>query len=110
MAKSEAGAAKIFAREAHLRSILETVPDAMVVIDSAGSILSFSAAAERMFGYAEAEVVGKNVKMLMPSPYHGEHDRYLAPDIERATALVTNGSLSRVFRTLPGLPALWTPV
>lgn len=38
-----------------------------------------------------------------------EHDRYLAPDIERATALVTNGSLSRVFRTLPGLPALWTP-
>jgi histidine ammonia-lyase len=39
-----------------------------------------------------------------------EHDRYLAPDIERATALVTNGSLSRVFRTLPGLPALWIPV
>jgi histidine ammonia-lyase len=39
-----------------------------------------------------------------------DHDRYLAPDIERATALVTNGSLSRVFRTLPGLPALWTPV
>ena len=38
-----------------------------------------------------------------------EHDRYLAPDIERATALVTNGSLSRVFRTLPGLPALWIP-
>ena len=36
-------------------------------------------------------------------------DRYLAPDIERATALVTNGSLSRVFRTLPGLPALWIP-
>jgi histidine ammonia-lyase len=39
-----------------------------------------------------------------------DRDRYLAPDIERATALVTNGSLSRVFRTLPGLPALWTPV
>jgi histidine ammonia-lyase len=38
-----------------------------------------------------------------------DRDRYLAPDIERATALVTNGSLSRVFRTLPGLPALWTP-
>jgi histidine ammonia-lyase len=37
------------------------------------------------------------------------HDRYLAPDIERATALVTDGSLSRVFRTLRGLPALWTP-
>ena len=38
-----------------------------------------------------------------------DQDRYLAPDIERATALVTNGSLSRVFRTLPGLPALWIP-
>ena len=38
-----------------------------------------------------------------------DHDRYLAPDIERATALVTDGSLSRVFRTLRGLPALWTP-
>jgi len=37
------------------------------------------------------------------------HDRYLAPDIEAATALVTDGALSRVFRTLPGLPALWTP-
>jgi len=36
-------------------------------------------------------------------------DRYLAPDIERATQLVLDGSLSRVFRTLPGLPALWTP-
>jgi histidine ammonia-lyase len=39
-----------------------------------------------------------------------ESDRYLAPDIERATELVTHGALSRVFRTLSGLPALWTPV
>ena len=38
------------------------------------------------------------------------HDRYLAPDIERATALVADGSLARILRTLPGLPALWTPV
>ena len=37
-------------------------------------------------------------------------DRYIAPDIEAATALVRDGSLSRLFRTLPGLPALWTPV
>ena len=56
--------------EAHLRSILATVPDAMVVIDEAGLILSFSAAAEKMFGYSEDEVAGKNVKMLMPSPGH----------------------------------------
>jgi two-component system sensor kinase FixL len=63
--------------EAHLRSILATVPDAMVVIDEAGSILSFSAAAEKMFGYSEDEVVGRNVKMLMPSPDRERHDQYL---------------------------------
>jgi two-component system sensor kinase FixL len=63
--------------EAHLRSILATVPDAMVVIDEAGSILSFSAAAEKMFGYSEDDVVGRNVKMLMPSPDRERHDQYL---------------------------------
>jgi two-component system sensor kinase FixL len=63
--------------EAHLRSILATVPDAMVVIDEAGLILSFSAAAETMFGYSESDVVGQNVKMLMPSPDRERHDQYL---------------------------------
>src|SRR6476469_10069944 len=63
--------------EAHLRSILATVPDAMVVIDEAGLILSFSAAAEKMFGYSESEVVGENVKMLMPNPDRDRHDQYL---------------------------------
>ena len=69
--------------EAHLRSILATVPDAMVVIDARGLILSFSAAAERMFGYSEAEVLGENVSMLMPSPDRERHDGYL--DHYRAT-------------------------
>ena len=64
-------------REEHLRSILATVPDAMVLIDEIGSIISFSAAAEKMFGYAEAEVVGENVSMLMPSPDRERHDAYL---------------------------------
>lgn len=64
--------------EAHLRSILATVPDAMVVIDEAGLILTFSAAAEKMFGYSEQEVLGRNVSMLMPSPDRERHDRYLA--------------------------------
>src|SRR5690242_15254836 len=63
--------------EAHLRSILATVPDAMVVIDEVGSIVSFSAAAEKMFGYSEVEVIGKNVKMLMPNPDRDRHDQYL---------------------------------
>jgi two-component system sensor kinase FixL len=64
-------------REAHLRSILETVPDAMVVIDEAGLIQDFSHAAERLFGWTAAEVAGRNVSMLMPSPYREEHDSYL---------------------------------
>jgi two-component system sensor kinase FixL len=63
--------------EEHLRSILATVPDAMILIDEQGIILSFSAAAEKMFGFAESEVVGENVSMLMPSPDRERHDGYL---------------------------------
>lgn len=65
-------------REAHLRSILDTVPDAMVVIDEAGRIQSFSSTAERLFGYSAQEIAGQNVSLLMPSPYRGHHDQYLA--------------------------------
>jgi two-component system, LuxR family, sensor kinase FixL len=65
------------AREAHLASILETVPDAMIVIAEDGIVQSFSSAAERLFGYTAPEVIGKNIKMLMPSPYRESHDDYL---------------------------------
>lgn len=65
------------AREVHLQSILDTVPDAMIVIDERGTVQSFSAAAERLFGYTRAEMLGKNVKLLMPSPYREGHDAYL---------------------------------
>src|SRR5688572_7365716 len=68
---------RVFAREAHLRSILETIPDAMIVIDEQGHILSFSAAAERMFGYSESELLNENVSTLMPSPDRERHDSYL---------------------------------
>lgn len=64
-------------REAHLSSILDTVPEAMIVIDEAGIMQSFSSAAERLFGYSAAEALGKNVKMLMPSPYRESHDGYV---------------------------------
>lgn len=63
--------------ENHLRSILSTVPDAMIVIDERGIMMSFSSAAERLFGYSQAEVVGSNVNMLMPSPDRERHDGYL---------------------------------
>ena len=65
-------------REAHVKSILDSIPEAMIVIDERGVIQSFSAAAERQFGYAAAEAIGTNVKILMPSPYRESHDDYLA--------------------------------
>jgi PAS domain S-box-containing protein len=65
-------------REARLRSILETAPDAIITIDERGIVQSFSAAAERLFGYAPGEVIGRNVKMLMPAPHRENHDDYLA--------------------------------
>lgn len=65
-------------REAHLTSILATVPDSMVVIDEVGSVTSFSSAAEDLFGYGASEVIGRNVRMLLPSPYREEHDRYIS--------------------------------
>ena len=64
-------------REAHLESILATVPDAMIVIDEHGVMQSFSAAAERQFGWTATEVVGRNVSLLMPNPYRDAHDGYL---------------------------------
>ena len=64
-------------REAHLQSVLDTVPDAMVVIDTGGIMQSFSATAERLFGYSAAEAIGQNVSILMPSPYKKQHDGYL---------------------------------
>ncbi|MDD3447392.1 MAG: PAS domain S-box protein, partial [Zavarzinia sp.] len=65
------------ANTGRLRSILDTVPDAMVVIDRKGVMQSFSAAAERLFGWSAAEAVGRNVSLLMPDPYAHAHDGYL---------------------------------
>ena len=65
------------AREAHLQSILDTVPEAMIVIDERGVIQSFSSAAERLFGLRAAEALGQNVDTLMPEPYRENHDAYL---------------------------------
>jgi two-component system, LuxR family, sensor kinase FixL len=65
-------------RESHLRSILDTVPDAMIVIDRSGVIQFFSSAAERLFGCTELEIIGQNVSTLMPNPDRESHDGYLA--------------------------------
>jgi two-component system sensor kinase FixL len=70
--------AALLEREVHLRSILDTVPDGMIVIDDRGIIQSISVTAERMFGFAASEVRGRNVSMLMPSPHRENHDGYIA--------------------------------
>ena len=65
------------AAEARLRSILQTVPDAMIIIDERGRIESLSTTAERLFGYDADEACGCNVSLLMPSPYREQHDAYI---------------------------------
>jgi two-component system, LuxR family, sensor kinase FixL len=75
-------AAALDAAEARLRSILQTVPDAMIVIDERGRIESLSTTAENLFGYPMSEVAGRNVSILMPSPYREQHDGYMRRYLE----------------------------
>jgi two-component system, LuxR family, sensor kinase FixL len=81
-----------------LRAILATVPDAMVVIDEHGLITSFSAAAEKLFGHPEQEVLGRNVNMLMPAPHHEAHDGYIRRYLETGDKRIIG-----IGRTVEGL-------
>src|SRR5258705_388588 len=61
-----------------MRALIETAVDGAILIDARGVVLMFNPACEKLFGYSADEVIGKNVKMLMPEPYQHEHDRYIA--------------------------------
>ena len=83
LSEAERASREIDRRGALLGSILETVPDALVVIDQRGLIHSFSAAAERLFGWTSVEAVGRNVSLLMPAPYRQEHESPISGAISR---------------------------
>jgi two-component system, LuxR family, sensor kinase FixL len=76
--RGRAAAARDHARTQELQTILDTAADGIIVIDAQGRLESFNRGAERLFGYPAAEVVGRNVSVLMPSPDHERHDGYLA--------------------------------
>ncbi|TVQ66861.1 MAG: PAS domain S-box protein [Balneolaceae bacterium] len=68
---------KLRESEANARSILRTTVDAIITIDVRGTIRTFNRAAEKLFQFSAAEVIGKNIHILMPDPYHREHDEYI---------------------------------
>ena len=65
------------ADELKLRTLIDTAPDGIVIIDRLGQVQTCNPACLRLFGYEAEEVIGQNVKMLMPAPYQEEHDTYL---------------------------------
>lgn len=74
--------------EARLAAVVNHVLDAIITIDEFTVVQSFNPAAERVFGYTVSEVIGKNVKMLMPEPFHGEHDGYVRNYLETGEAKI----------------------
>ena len=80
--------AELEASEERLRAILESATDVVITIDEQGRVESANRATERLFGYTNAELVGKNVKLLMPSPYSDEHDVYLSTYLRTGEAKI----------------------
>src|SRR5688572_20569016 len=66
------------ASEERMRSVIDHVVDGIITINGQGVVATYNPGAERIFGYTSTEVIGQNVKMLMPEPYKGEHDGYIS--------------------------------
>lgn len=75
-------------REAHLRAVLDTVVDGIISIDAYGTINTVNPSAERIFGYRQTELIGKNVRILMPEPYTSAHDSYLTNFVHSGEAKI----------------------
>lgn len=87
---------------ARLQAVLDTVVDGIIIIDMRGNIETFNQSAERIFGYAAAEVIGQNINMLMPEPYHSQHDGYLERYHTTGEAHILDGILELLGRRKNG--------
>ncbi len=73
---------------AEFRALLDAAVDAIVVIDAGGTITTFNAAAERMFGYSTPDVIGKPVQLLMPEPHRSQHQGYVRRYLDTGEARI----------------------
>ncbi|MGQ0533078.1 MAG: PAS domain S-box protein [Caulobacteraceae bacterium] len=87
---SERRAAEKALREGaeQMRAVVETAVDGVILINSRAQVLMFNPACQRLFGYDANEVIGQNVRMLMPAPYRNEHDSYIAAYRETGSAKI----------------------
>ena len=108
---------RIAAIQRSLGSIIDNIIEGIILIDREGLVIKFNRAAESIFGYPAREVIGRNVSMLMPTPYRDEHDRYLkrylttreARIVGKAARVVGQRKNGEVFPMYLGVTEVMTP-